>query len=86
DDIRIDADRLAELTDGDLELMAALLGDFIDSTRIDLAALDESVVGRDPDGVRRHAHRLKGASRVVGADVLAEIAQHLEHRAAHGVD
>jgi CheY-like chemotaxis protein/HPt (histidine-containing phosphotransfer) domain-containing protein len=86
DDVPLDADRLAELTGGDHQLMAVLLGDFIDSTRIDLAALDESVVARDPDGVRQSAHRMKGASRVVGADRLAAIAQQIEHRAAHGVD
>ena len=66
--------------------MAVLLRDFIDSTRIDLAALDESVVARDAVEVRLRAHRMKGASRVVGADRLAEVAQQLEHRAAHGVD
>jgi CheY-like chemotaxis protein/HPt (histidine-containing phosphotransfer) domain-containing protein len=85
DDAPIDADWLAQLTGGDLELATTLLGDFIESTRNDLAALHESVVARDPEQIRRHAHRMKGASRTVGAHPLTEISQQLEHLAVHGV-
>ena len=59
-----------------------ILRDFVDSSRLDLQALRDAITTRRHDDVRRHAHRLKGASGIVGADVLSDLAQQLEHRAA----
>jgi HPt (histidine-containing phosphotransfer) domain-containing protein len=84
-DNQVDTDLLDQLTGGDPELAAALLGDFIESTRNDLAALDESVAACQPEQVRRNAHRVKGASLIVGARHLSEISQQLENDAVEGV-
>jgi CheY-like chemotaxis protein/HPt (histidine-containing phosphotransfer) domain-containing protein len=81
-DGHVDAALLEELTGGDAALAADLLRDFFDSSRADLEALEDAIYTRNRDEVRRHAHRLKGASRVLGAHALSDLAQQIEDRAA----
>lgn len=72
---------LDELTGGDAVFAASLLADFVESSRGDLRTLTEAVAARDHAGVRRQAHRIVGAGRVVGATELVAVASRLESAA-----
>ena len=82
----IDGSVLNELTGGDDDLAAAVLVDFVDSSGSDLAALRVALAGASADEVRRQAHRIKGASRTVGARQVAALAAHLEASTSATVD
>ncbi len=69
---------LDDLTAGDSALVAAVLDDFIATTRTDLGSLDAAIAARDAEETGRQAHRLKGASRIVGAHRLSGLAQQIE--------
>jgi HPt (histidine-containing phosphotransfer) domain-containing protein len=73
---------LDDLTAGDSALVAAVLDDFLASTRADLDSLDAAIATHDAEETRRWAHRLKGASRIVGARRLSGLAQQIEDAAA----
>ena len=77
-DDAIDRAALEELTGGDLELAGAILVDYVEAMSSDLAALRDALAGACPDDVRRHAHRITGASRTVGADHVATLAGRIE--------
>ena len=81
DDI-VDRAVLDELTDGDTDLADAILADYVDSSGADLAALHTALAGGSADDVRRHAHRIKGASQTVGAHGVATLAAQLESTAS----
>ena len=81
-DRHVDAALLEELTGGDPALAADLLHAFFESSRADLEALEEALDAQNHDGARRGAHRLKGASLVLGAHALSDLAQQIEDRAA----
>ncbi len=78
----IDRAALDELTGGDAELAAAILVDYIDTSGSDLAALRAALAGASTDDVRRQAHRIKGASRTVGAYHVATLAGRVEEMAS----
>jgi CheY-like chemotaxis protein/HPt (histidine-containing phosphotransfer) domain-containing protein len=86
DDAAIDRAALEELTGGDSELAAAILVDYVDATCSDVAALRDALVGACADEVRRHAHRIKGASRTVGAHHVATVAGRVEDMASTAVE
>ncbi|MBA8887341.1 signal transduction histidine kinase/DNA-binding NarL/FixJ family response regulator [Dokdonella fugitiva] len=65
-----------------LAVDADLLRDYVGSTRQDLAALAAAVAARDAGAIAREAHRIKGASGLVGADAVATRAAQIEN-AAH---
>jgi CheY-like chemotaxis protein len=83
-DAAVDVGVLAEVTGGDAELAASLVDDFVESTRLDLQALDEALAVADLDEARRRAHRIKGAARTIGAHTMVELAQQIESEAASG--
>jgi HPt (histidine-containing phosphotransfer) domain-containing protein len=62
---------LVEVTGGDDDLAAAVLRDFVEASAADLMRLDEALAVDDRDEARRQGHRLKGASAVVGARLVA---------------
>jgi HPt (histidine-containing phosphotransfer) domain-containing protein len=64
--------------DGDPAAVRALIGVFLDSSQGLAAALDDAARARDPDGLRRAAHALKGSSANFGAQELAEACLALE--------
>ncbi len=70
----LDGHTLQALTGGDPAEARALLDDFLDSTRVDLAELDRALADRDDAGLARQAHKIKGAARLVGAAALADAA------------
>ncbi len=74
----------AELTKivGTAADQAGIVRDFIVQTRSDLGDLDDALDRRDLPAAKRLAHRMKGASRMVGAHELATACVALE-KAAH---
>lgn len=64
---------------------AEVLDDFLAVTRQDLAELQSARAQGDLAGVRRQAHRIKGAAALIGALELGEAAQAVE-QAAHDED
>ena len=82
----IDHAVLEELTGGDSEVAAAVLQDFLEATRADIQAIQVALTADDCDVVRRQAHRVKGASRMVGAPRLAQLADALESLACDDGD
>jgi CheY-like chemotaxis protein len=59
-------------------LDAALIADFLGATRDDVDALRKALTANDAVGVAREAHRIKGASGLVGATALAAAASAVE--------
>ncbi len=82
----VDTSTLDELTGGDADLAANILLDYVGSSRSDMDALGAAVGARNQENVRRYAHRLRGASRMVGAERVATLAARLEAAASAGVD
>ena len=82
----IDHAVLDELTGGDPEFAAEVMLDFVETTRADIEALQVALIADDLDVVRRQAHRVKGASRTVGARRLAHLAEELESLAGDDGD
>ena len=68
---------------GSAEDEAVILRDFIAQTQRDLAALEAALSVNDLSAAEREAHRIKGASRMVGAQALAQSSVQLE-KAANG--
>ena len=75
-------DQLDELTGGDAAMKASMLRDFIETSRADQSALTAAVTAQDHEAARRQAHRIAGASRIVGADEVAALAGRVEGAAA----
>jgi len=62
----------------DSGLDAALIADFLSATRDDIDALRKALSANDAAGVMREAHRIKGASGLVGASALCAAALAIE--------
>jgi CheY-like chemotaxis protein len=85
--VELDAAALDELTGGDPVLAASLVDDFLETSRSDLGALRDALQARRGIDVRRQAHRIKGAARIVGARRVERLAERLERAAdAHADD
>ena len=78
----LDSTALDELTGGDPALIASVLRDFIATSRDDLRAVAEAAAAHDHEQLRRQAHRIAGAGRIVGAGELAALAKQLENAGA----
>ncbi len=77
-----DRARLAELFGDDFRTLAEVKREFLDTAR----AAEREIIGTDDlAAIARVAHRLKGASGMIGADVLCRIAEEIE-RAAEAAD
>ncbi|HEV2775082.1 MAG TPA: ATP-binding protein [Solirubrobacteraceae bacterium] len=77
----LDVAVLNELTGGDTELAGEVLDDFAKESRADLASLQQAYEHRDNDALRRQAHRINGASRMIGAREVRDIATQIEREA-----
>jgi CheY-like chemotaxis protein/HPt (histidine-containing phosphotransfer) domain-containing protein len=82
----IDRSALDELTGGDEALHRDILTRYLQSLGDDLDALWRALRERDVSGLRRHAHRIAGASRTVGAHAVAAEASRLEDAAQTSQD
>ncbi|MEA2233503.1 MAG: two-component system, NarL family, sensor histidine kinase EvgS, partial [Solirubrobacteraceae bacterium] len=69
--IAVDRSTLDELTGGDEELNRDIVTRFLQSLGDDLEALRRALRDGDVADLRRHAHRIAGASRTVGAHAVA---------------
>jgi PAS domain S-box-containing protein len=74
----IDEARLADITGGDAALRAELLQDFRNTNLEDVGALRTACAAADRTAIRHNAHRIRGASRMVGAAALAEACAAIE--------
>ena len=76
--VAYDRDRLVELFGNDPATLATVEREFFDTAR---DAAREIAATDDLDTIARAAHRLKGASGMIGAAPLREIAEAVEHAA-----
>ncbi len=72
------------LAGGDAAAAQAVLADFLASTAQDLASAEAARNAGDLGELARQAHKVKGASRMVGALELAQCAEQLERSARAG--
>lgn len=78
----VDLEVLAESFGTDAIGSHAMLSDFVEFNAEDVQSLHAAVDDRDARAVARHAHRVLGASKMVGAAALARVAARLETLAA----
>jgi len=76
---RFDASGLLRRVAGDQSLVRRVLAGFLDDIPRQLLELDHSVELADREGVKRHAHTIRGAAATVGGLVLAAEAEALEN-------
>ena len=69
---------LTALTSGNGAMLKTIIADFQQTTAHDLDALDEAAEREDAVAVMRHAHRIRGASGIVGAIEMAGLSVRLE--------
>lgn len=74
----IDPCVLAECSDGDWAVERDILHAFQHGNRDDVAALRLAIVSRQPARIAAAAHRIKGASWMVGARALGQAALAIE--------
>jgi HPt (histidine-containing phosphotransfer) domain-containing protein len=79
----LDASVLDVLTGGSREAAREVLDDFLATTARDVSALIAARDRGDLAQLAREAHKIKGASRLVGAGELALAASELELAAQH---
>jgi CheY-like chemotaxis protein/HPt (histidine-containing phosphotransfer) domain-containing protein/two-component sensor histidine kinase len=72
---------LHEISGNDAVVAHEVLGDFLSSTKRDMAALEAAYVQGDRAELAREAHRIKGAARLVGAELLGRFAAEIESAA-----
>ena len=75
---------LAGITGGDADLERSVLAEFARVNQEDVAAAEHAAAGRDATRVVETAHRIKGASRSVGAVAMGEVGAHLESAGRRG--
>jgi CheY-like chemotaxis protein len=74
----LDRTKLAELSGGDEQTEREILADFRTTAGDDAAALAAALERADRNQITRISHRMKGASRMVGALALAAICEQME--------
>lgn len=77
----LDFSALESMFGDDEELRDAILHEFAGSAQPYITELDDALGDRSAEGVRSLAHKLKSSSRTVGASVLADVCEALEHSA-----
>lgn len=82
----IDRELLREVTGGDPDQEAALLRTYAASMRDDLERADRACAAGDRPQLRRIAHQVVGASRMVGASGVADAAARLQRALEPGTD
>jgi HPt (histidine-containing phosphotransfer) domain-containing protein len=74
----VNAAALAELSGGDRGVEQDILREFRASNDADARALEDALTRRHLPDIVRAAHRIKGASRMVGAEDLAAVCAAIE--------
>jgi two-component system sensor histidine kinase EvgS len=75
----LDGEALVALTGGDKDVERDILREYRVANDADATALEDALARRDLPGIVRAAHRIKGASRMVGAQDLAAVCAAIEH-------
>lgn len=70
--------RLHEISGGDAEFERELAGEYVTQAWALLAEIGSALERSDPELLRRSAHTLKGSSRTIGAQGVADLASQLE--------
>jgi HPt (histidine-containing phosphotransfer) domain-containing protein len=78
-DAPVDRSVLDEISGGDVAAERHILTEFRRFNDEDAAMLQRAVADGDTGQVTHGAHRIKGASRTIGATGLAAVCEHLEH-------
>ncbi|MEO7937834.1 MAG: Hpt domain-containing protein, partial [Burkholderiaceae bacterium] len=81
----VDVDVLQQLVGSEPDVLQDFLATYLDAARRQSVELRSAVFGRDPRTARAVAHKLKSASRTVGAMALGELCAQLE-KAGEAVD
>jgi CheY-like chemotaxis protein/HPt (histidine-containing phosphotransfer) domain-containing protein len=76
--VPIDRSVLEVYSNGDVSMELEILREFQTGNQEDVAVLREALQSRDPDKIGFAAHRIKGASRMVGATDLGAAAEAVE--------
>ena len=74
----IDHQTIEDCYFGDMELLAEVVGVFLEQKDIQVRELDEACASGDPRRVSEAAHKLKGGLLTIGAAATAEVARQLE--------
>ena len=77
-DPTLDLAALIDMFGDDRDKVAKLLLRFIDSTRAGFAEMQASLASGDVARMRELGHRIKSASRIVGAGAMAALCERLE--------
>jgi CheY-like chemotaxis protein/HPt (histidine-containing phosphotransfer) domain-containing protein len=77
----LDANTLADFTGGDASLRREILRQFLASHEPDAIALRAALSSGNCSSIADAAHRVKGASRMVGAQPYADVAERIESAA-----
>jgi HPt (histidine-containing phosphotransfer) domain-containing protein len=68
----------ASLEIDDLDLMSSLVGLYLDDLAEGVMAIAAGAVAADVEILREAAHKLKSGSRMLGAEMLGDLAEHIE--------
>ncbi|MCL1844044.1 MAG: ATP-binding protein [Defluviitaleaceae bacterium] len=75
----VDTQKGIELIGGNLEIYLEIVESFLKDGRRLLYEMDENIKNDDIEAYGKNAHALKSVSGTIGADVLSEMAEALEH-------
>ena len=77
--VHIDAEQLAELKEVLEDEFGILISTYLADAKLRLQLIEQGLQNQDYEAVRLAAHSLKGASANLGALILAELCEKLEH-------
>lgn len=75
---------LEQFTNGDKDIERGIFSQFLDATRADAQTLREALKEKDVLAGTKAAHRIKGSSRMMGANPVAELAEQIEKSGKNG--
>ncbi|MBE0597650.1 MAG: PAS domain S-box protein [Desulfuromonadales bacterium] len=82
--VSVDRAMLARISGGNVALELEIMTDFQRVNNQDVAMIRQANDQHDLSQIIRAAHRIRGASGMVGASVLATVCEHLEHAGRAG--
>lgn len=74
----IDPATLEQFTGGDKDIARDIYAQFLTATESDANALRAAVAAGHAGDIGKAAHRVKGASRMIGAAAVADLAERIE--------
>jgi two-component system sensor histidine kinase EvgS len=80
----IDPATLEQFTGGDKDIARDIYAQFLTATESDAHALREAVAAGNAGEISKAAHRVKGASRMIGASAVADLAEKIELAGRNG--